>query len=285
MRIIKENKMNLQYLKHAIRQPELYEKSTDKFWDDPYISEQLLKMHLNSDIEAASKTKATLEAEANFIINYTNMNSNKTVIDLGCGPGLYIKEFAKTGANITGVDISDNSLQYARETIERNYPNTKFEKMNYLSLDYKEAFDIATLIFYDFCVLSETEQSILITKVYDALKKEGIFVLDVVTENRKPELGSRISVQESGLWSSEPYVEILNTFMYDNPKIEGQQYTIIDEEGSVKIIRFYNRLFSLDEITTLFNKHNFEIEKVYKNLKGDRRDPYSETFGIFARKK
>lgn len=35
-------------------------------------------------------------------------------VDLGCGPGLYIAELSKQGYHLTGIDQSENSIQYAR---------------------------------------------------------------------------------------------------------------------------------------------------------------------------
>lgn len=284
MKIINNNKIDLQALKEVIREPKLFEKSTDRFWDDDHISKQMLNFHLNPQVEAASKTEKTIEAETNFIINATEMNEKKSVLDLGCGPGLYVKEFSKTGAKVMGIDISDNSIQYAVQNIQASHSNICFKKMNYLNLNYKEAFDIATLIFYDFCALNTDEQSKLLSRIHDSLKKDGMFIFDVVTENRKTTLTSSTSVTEGGFWSPNPYIEIFNVFFYEEPKIEGNQYTIIDEEGKVKIIRIYHRLFSLEEITILLNSHNFKIEKIYNNLKGDIYNSDSETMGIVARK-
>lgn len=282
--MINNNKIDLKVLKKAISKPKLFEKSTDKFWDDEHVSEQMLNFHLNPEIEAASKTKETIKAETDFIIKTTGMNSSKAVIDLGCGPGLYVKEFAKTGAEVMGVDISQRSIQFAKENVQKDYKNTGFYKRDYLEIDYKNAFDIATLIFYDFCALSTNEQSRLLTRIHDALKNDGMLILDVVSEHRQVSLDSRTSISDGGFWSPKPYIEIFNYFLYEEPKTEGNQYTIIDEEGKIKIIRIYHRLFSLEEITTLFNNHNFKIEMIYKNLKGEALNSDSETYGIIARK-
>ena len=68
MKIINDNKINLDLLKNCLEKPQIFDRSTHKFWDDEYVSEQMLKYHLNPDIEAASKTKQTIESEADFII-------------------------------------------------------------------------------------------------------------------------------------------------------------------------------------------------------------------------
>lgn len=284
MSIKNNNKIDFQSLKKAIIKPRIFEKSTDKFWDDDHISEQMLKFHLDPYVEAASRTKDTIEAETVFIIKLTDMDSEKTVLDLGCGPGLYVKEFAKTGAKVIGIDFSDRSINYANENIKPAYENVIFSKINYLDINVKESFDIATLIFYDFCALNTDEQQRLLSKIHEALKDNGIFIFDVVSDNWKSSISTNISVCEGGFWSPDQYIEILNTFMYEEPKTEGLQYTIIDEDDTIKVIRLYHRLFKLEEITRLLNDNNFKIEKVYMNLKGEVLTENSETYGILARK-
>lgn len=284
IRIIDNNKINLPLLKKCLARPELYAKSTAKFWDDDYVSEQMLGLHLNPALEAASKTQETIEAETRFIIQLTGMDPNKAVIDLGCGPGLYVREFARAGARVTGIDLAARSVAYANQHIKPAYPNTHFINMNYLDIDYQDSFDLATLIFYDFCALSLDEQNLLLKKIHTALKDNGFFIFDLVTDNKETSPATNIQVWEAGFWSPQPYIEILNTYLYENPKTEGLQYTLIAVDGSTRIIRIYHRLFSLAEITEMLHKNGFRVESVYKNLKGEALGKDSETLGIMARK-
>lgn len=284
MRLVDDSKLDLEVLKAAIERPALHAKSTHRFWDDEHISAQMLKFHLNPDVEAASKKKETIEAETSFIIKETKMDGGKTVLDLGCGPGLYVREFAKTGARVTGVDISDRSLRYAEENIKPLYSNVCFQKMNYLELDAADAFDIVTLIFYDFCALSTEDQKSLLSRVHRALKKGGVFLLDVVTDKRKIQEKTTIGVHDNGFWSPDPYLEIYNSFIYTDPLFEGNQHTIIDTEGNVRVIRIYHRLFTPDEITDLLEKAGFVVRKMLNNLRGDRLTENTETLGIVAGK-
>lgn len=285
MRIIQDSKIDLHTLNNLIAKPEIFTKSTDKFWDDEHISSQMLQFHLNPEVEAASKTKATIEKESDFIIRTTGMSEGKTVIDLGCGPGLYVREFAKTGARVTGVDFSERSINYANENIKPGYDNVEFMRENYLELNFKESFDIATLIYYDFCALNTKEQKRLLSNVYGALKDCGMFILDVLTEQNKISPSTTVSVSEGGgFWRPNSYIEIYNTYVYEEPLTEGRQYTIIEEDGTTRVIRIYHRLFGLEEIRRMLNDHGFVVEGIYKNLKGEALDEGSETFGIVARK-
>ncbi len=285
MNIIKDNKIDMQVMKDAIKRPEIWKPSTSKFWDDEYISLQMLNSHLDPKLEAASRNREQIDSETKFIINYTGMDRGKKVIDLGCGPGLYVREFAKTGAMVTGIDYSPRSINYALENVGNTYENANFIFMNYLDLDYEESFDIATLIFYDFCVLNMKDQNRLLANIHRALKSGGVLVFDVVTENRRTSDATSILVfEKGGFWSPEPYIEILRTSVYEEPKTEGMQYTIIAEDGATRVIRLYHRLFGLEDITSLLNNNHFEVEKIYKNLQGELLGKDSETFGIIARK-
>jgi 2-polyprenyl-3-methyl-5-hydroxy-6-metoxy-1,4-benzoquinol methylase len=285
LQITNHNKIALDVLKKCITKPRLYEKSTKKFWDDPYISAQMLKLHLNPKVDSASRTQATIEAEAAFIIKVTGINKESVVLDLGCGPGLYVGEFAKTGAQVTGVDLSECSISYAKEHITSKFSNAVFKQMNYLELAFTASFDVATLIFYDFCVLNLDDQKMLLQKINQALKMDGILVFDVITEHYPIQETTSITVSEGdGFWSPQPYIEIANTYLYENPKTMGQQYTIITEDGNTEVIRLYTRLFNQTELVELLNQCGFQIVKIYRNLKGDPLSEGTETFGIFAKK-
>ena len=284
MKIVHNNKLDLSALKDAIERPALYTRSTHRFWDDEHISTQMLELHLNPDVEAASREHKTIDAEAAFIIKESGMDSSKTVLDLGCGPGLYVRRFAETGAMVTGLDMSERSLKYAEANTKPHHNNVSFLKMNYLELDMVDTSDIVTLIYYDFCALNVDEQRLLLKVLHKALKKDGVFILDVVTSKSKMEEKTSVSICQGGFWSSERYMEIYNSYIYADPLVEGNQYTIMDEAGEVRIIRIYHRYFRLDELTELFAECGFAIDRVFNNLKGDPLTADTESLGIIARK-
>lgn len=69
----------------------------------------------------------------------------KSVLDAGCGTGIFSIIFANNGAaRVTGIDISEGSLQTARGLKEKfNLENTEFQQQDMLDLPFPdESFDI-----------------------------------------------------------------------------------------------------------------------------------------------
>ena len=71
-----------------------------------------------------------------------------TVIDIGCGPGRFVAEFAKTAGHVTGTDISPRMLELGKEYTDSmglynvSYEATDFKEFNPEDLGWKGAFDL-----------------------------------------------------------------------------------------------------------------------------------------------
>jgi len=168
-------------LKKYTTKPKLYAPSTNKFWDDEYISKGMLAAHLNPNWDAATRKPEFLDKSVNWISKIAPPPQYKFLLDLGCGPGLYAERFSSAGYSVTGVDFSKRSIAYAKEQTLLNKSNIEYHYQNYLTIDYIEQFDVVTLIYCDYPALSITDRFILLRKVYQALRPNGKFVFDVFT--------------------------------------------------------------------------------------------------------
>ena len=107
---------------------------------------------------------------------------NSKYLDLGCGPGLYSENFFGKGFDVTGIDFSENSINYAKEQAAVfGYPINYLCK-DYLEIDYENEFDVVSLIYGDLCVLSHQDRDKLLKKVYKALQPDGYLIFDVFTK-------------------------------------------------------------------------------------------------------
>jgi len=103
--------------------PEPFTPGEPLFWNDPHISKQMLKAHLDPNTEAASRRPEIIDRSVNWMIETLGLKTGGSLLDLGCGPGLYASRFAQAGFHVTGVDYSHNSIEYAGQYAKENNLN------------------------------------------------------------------------------------------------------------------------------------------------------------------
>lgn len=57
------------------------------------------------------------------------------VLDIGCGEGFYAIYLAKKGFDVTGIDLSENAIKYAKQNAEKEGVKIKFISMDIKDLD------------------------------------------------------------------------------------------------------------------------------------------------------
>ncbi|MCW8849710.1 MAG: class I SAM-dependent methyltransferase [Melioribacteraceae bacterium] len=246
-----------------------------ELWTNEYTAQQMLQYHLMDDIDAASRNKAFMERSAEFIIKYFKMDESMDVADFGCGPGLYAQKFAKTGAKITGIDVSDNSIKYAKAQAEKDGLDVDYITADYLNFETDKKFDLILLIFTDLCVLSFDQRSILLKKFRSLLKPEGRIFMDVSSYaafDAKEESASYEKNQLFGFWSPNDYYGFLNTFKYDEEKISLDKHTIIEDGVDDRVIYNWHQYYNLESITNELKDHGLQVEEVFGNVAGDKFD-------------
>ena len=118
----------------------------------------------------------------NFIMEKIN-TPNPKILDVGCGGGILSEALAKAGAQVTGLDLSDASLQVARQHSQQHGLNIEYRYERVEDLAQKEAGT------YDVVVCMEMlehvpEPSKVIAACAQALKPGGLAFFSTI--NRTP---------------------------------------------------------------------------------------------------
>ena len=253
------------------------------FWDDPYISSQLLAAHLAQDTEAASRPAATIRQIVDHLVTRLDLGPDSRVLDLGCGPGLYAVEFAQRGIPVDGVDGSRRSITYAREqAAARDLPLT-FRHMDYLMLDDTATADLVLLIYGDYCVMPPAKRARLLGSIRRALRPGGTFVFDVTTPRlrERARLPQQWSASASGFWRPGPHLLLERSFQYAGD-IELNQYIVIDENGHTTVYRHWFQDYDRARITDELAANGFVVREVWADLTGAPYDPDSEWIALAA---
>lgn len=260
--------------------------TADELWANEHTSKQMLEYHLNEAIDVSSRNKGFIERSTEWIVSYFEIDDKTTIADFGCGPGLYTTRLAEQGADVTGIDFSENSLKYAKRTAEQKGLKINYAHTNYLDFETTQRFDLITMIMCDFCALSPEQRKIMLSKFTSLLKSSGAVLLDVYSLNgfnQQEESATYELNQLNGFWSPEDYYCFVNTFKYDKEKVTLGKYTII-EESQTRIVYNWLQYFSTESLTEEFEMNGFKIESFYSNVAGETFNPEATEFALVARK-
>ena len=252
--------MNITDIVSKTVKPKIYEKGTAFMWTDKHISKQLLNIHLNPDIDLGSRKKSIIEKTANWILNTQKEKGKLAILDLGCGPGLYTEIFAEKGHKVTGIDISKNSIEYAKKSAENKKLDITYLNSSYLEVDLKsDIYDLVVLLYTDLGVLTPTERESLLEMIFRILKKGGTFIFDVLKDREieKKTSPKTWEVSNIGFWKESPYLALSESFLYQKEKVILFQHNIVDTEENIETYRFWTHFFSQTDVKKMLDAHNF----------------------------
>lgn len=260
-----------QELTHIFEKPKAFDDSNStELWNNPYISTQLLKAHLDPNIDPASRNKVFMDRSIRWIVQKFNINAESKILDLGCGPGLYTHKFAKVGAQVTGIDVSTNSIEYASKKAEEENLDIEYINANYINCDFKKKYNLITLIYDDYCVLNPSDRKILLGKIHLALEDNGVFLVDVLSVQHFDSIQEKQScshVKVDGFWSPNEHFVFENVYKYDDEKVILEKNAVI-EENSILTIHNYLKCFELDEIVQELSSQDFQTVEYFSDVAG-----------------
>lgn len=268
-----------------MRTPELYERSTAPFWNDTYISEQMLKAHLNPDFEGASRRADFINASADWIAKEFGGENHLMLLDLGCGPGIYAEKFATSGFQVTGVDYSERSINYARQSAEEKGLSIKYIFQNYLELNLEMQFDVITLIYCDYGALTAKERLQIVEVIHKHLKPGGKVLLDVFTDLKLGsfEEGEFVTAYpDGGFWSRDAHKTIQRVKKYE-PNIMLEQTKVVHDNDEVEHY-LWTTTFTQESLEAEFHPAGFRTVNVYGDVAGSTYTDKTETLAVVFEK-
>jgi SAM-dependent methyltransferase len=273
-------------LEYVSNKPEIYEVSTSKFWDDEHISKGMLQAHLDPEWDAATRNHNFITKSVEWIASIANPVQYPKLLDLGCGPGLYAERFYKKGYHVTGIDYSMRSIEYAISNAKINYFTITYKYQNYLDITYQEEFDVISLIYCDFSVMSNHDRTRLLNSIYQALKPGGKFILDVFTSNQYKDRKETKDwyYNEGGFWSEKPHICLNSFYRYDDRGTMLEQ-TVVITEDSIECYNLWDHTFTKTELEEDLQKAGFTTVDFYGDVAGDVYKPDGNLICAVAKKK
>jgi 2-polyprenyl-3-methyl-5-hydroxy-6-metoxy-1,4-benzoquinol methylase len=267
--------------------PEPFEFYTaSDLWTDEHTSKQMLTYHLNEGIDMSSRNSEFISRSVEWIASRFNVGVGTKIADFGCGPGLYATKLAQRQADVTGIDFSKRSIQYAQEVATKEGLSIHYVNQNYLVFETDDRFHLILMIMCDFCALGPIQRNKMLRKFHTILEPSGSVLLDVYSLtafDQREEAATYEANLLNGFWSPKKYYGFLNTFKYEKDRVVLDKYTLIEADRTRTV---YNWLqyFSPEALEDEFVKCGFTVEKLYSDVAGLPFDPETTEIAIVVKK-
>ncbi len=146
-------------------------KEVKKFWDD---NSRQYQKDSNIQIGIHYGPGSPYEDSLKLIGNVRG----KKVLELGCGGAQCSIEFAKKGASVTAVDLSDAQLKFAKKLAGKHKVNIDFHQGSFQSVPFVKS-KSQDIVFSAFAFQYSPDLNKCFKKVNRVLKKKGLFVFSL----------------------------------------------------------------------------------------------------------
>ncbi len=190
------------------------------------------------------------------LTNYLNLPEHASILDLACGKGRHSVYLNSIGFDVTGVDLSENSIAHAKQ-FEND--TLKFQ-VHDMSKPFGKTFDAVFNLFTSFGYFETDEANLHTIKAIKAnINEQGFGVIDfmnsdyviqnLVDEDVKTVDGIDFCQKRT---LEDGYIVKTITFTHDNEDYKFQERV---------------KALSLDDFEQLFEKANVDLLEIYGDYK------------------
>jgi len=189
------------------------------------------------------------------LINKLMPPAQSKMLDVACGKGRHSIQLASKGFDVTGIDLSPQSIRYAKQSESSNLQFFEHDMRMPLMINY---FDFAFNFFTSFGYFkTNRENENAIKSISSALKPNGIFVMDYLNVENKMLIteGESEKTIENNLFQIKKWKD--TRFFY-------KQINIQDNNNNSSCSFTENvAIFSLPDFKAMFEKNGLIIKTIY----------------------
>ena len=230
-------------------------------WDDPEFSRRMLVEHLAQGHDMASRRAAWIDRQVAWIHDELLEGQPASILDLGCGPGLYSHRLAMRGHRCRGIDFGPASIEYARQH------NPDPARCDFVLGDIREValsgpYLLAMILFGELNVFSPAEAAAILRKAWASLEPQGRLIVEV----QSPEAVERVGRGEpseqqadSGLFSERPHHCRTENRWLAEPQVAVQTFTVTESDGAAtRVYRSTTQAWPDDRLVELLETAGFD---------------------------
>jgi len=223
-----------------------------EWFKDWFASEEYLQVYSHRDEDEA---KLLIK----FILSQISIPRNAVVLDAACGAGRHSKIFLENNYKVIGFDLSKTLLKIANKSTDLN---ANFICADLRRICFKQKFDLIVNLFTSFGYFNDDSENLLFVKsAFKMLKDNGYYVFDylnpVYIENNLVPFSKSIKNNR----------EIIEEREIIGGRVE--KLISIKSNSGTRKYKESVKLYSYNEIESMFSKIGFNIQKSFGDYSGN----------------
>jgi cyclopropane fatty-acyl-phospholipid synthase-like methyltransferase len=231
----------------------------EEWFDSPLYE----KLYVNRDETEARRLVDLLE-------NTLSLNSCSTILDLGCGRGRHAINLARKGYRVTGIDLSEQAIETAKQKKEELGLNNVNFQVRDMRNPLPSPFDAVVNLFTTFgYFIKDDENALVLDSVCQMLEPGGIFVLDYLNAEY---VRSTYEPTDKGTFQDIDYN--INRYLKDGAIFKDIHFERASD-GAQKTYSERVKLYNIQWFEKEMDKRGLEIDHVYGDYQGSPYDAES----------
>jgi SAM-dependent methyltransferase len=220
-------------------------------------------------------------AEVDFILKQLHLSPGSRVLDLACGHGRHSLELSSRGYDVTGVDLSGESLAIAKSAASERGLSATFLRADMRGLTFDSEFHAALILFSSFGYLEdEGEDQRVLEGIQRSLHPDGAAIIDVLNLH-----WLSIHPVETRRYRLDDGSVMLTRREFDARRRRvTSTWSFASSGGSVRELSLPIRVYGPREFGGMLEDCGLLVERLWGNFEGARFSKTSNRMIVLARK-
>ena len=207
--------------------------------------------------ENESFTKGTL-SEVDFLEKEISHRKYSRILDVGCGTGRHSIELSKRGYNMTGIDLSKNMLDKAKDNADIANVRVELIQADARDFHFEEKFDLVIMLCEGGFSLMETDEMnyAILKNATDALTRDGKFIFTCLNALFPLFHSVKELIDNGTTGEHQGDFDVMQFREYST-------YTFTDDEGKDLSLKCNERYYAPSEITFMLKQLGYSKVEIF----------------------
>ncbi|WP_347253634.1 class I SAM-dependent methyltransferase [Leminorella grimontii] len=228
-------------------------------WNEPEFSARMLNNHLSQEHDWASRRGELIERHVEWIAQ--RLAKKARILDLGCGPGLYLQMLARKGYQCSGVDFSPAAIDYAQKRAKEETLAIDYCCEDVRTFSPVGNYDFIMMTFGELNVFSRDDATRLVNGAASWLAPNGQMLIEVHSWEEVRRQGLRPSTWETlstGLFSEHPHLLLTESAWDEQKAVASTAWWTIDACAETSFFTSHMQAWRNDEYLEMLKSAGLE---------------------------